>query len=341
MRAAVSVVDETGVGELSLSAVNQIFSRDPLVIATVIDDDKQGFTGVSKPKDLENLLTLFRLKLRSSPISDLALEKYRRETRDYFKQIDLETQFMKAVSKLRFPNIETVYTQKQAQQLAFDKNQLSNAYQRYILDKTDFIYFIIGDIELNQVKKLAERYLASVESKTQIRHFIPTIIHTPTQSFIMNGLKEPRADVEIYLTADNTWRAEQKYLFNILADIVQEKLRLILREKVEFSCDPKRVEELTHLTNQVLDDIVKNGIDENLLRKKLAEQHTQIRREFDSLVSVASIIEESYWQQDNPNAIYTYQHLDQLATKSAIDALAQKALKKSGRFVSVLKAAAY
>ena len=91
------------------------------MIATVIDDDKQGFTGVSKPKDLENLLTLFRLKLRSSPISDLALEKYRRETRDYFKQIDLETQFMQAVSKLRFPNIETVYTQKQAQQLAFDK----------------------------------------------------------------------------------------------------------------------------------------------------------------------------------------------------------------------------
>lgn len=124
LRAAVSVVDETGVGELSLSAVNQIFSRDPLVIATVIDDDKQGFTGVSKPKDLENLLTLFRLKLRSSPISDLALEKYRRETRDYFKQIDLETQFMKAVSKLRFPNIETVYTQKQAPQLAFDKKPI-------------------------------------------------------------------------------------------------------------------------------------------------------------------------------------------------------------------------
>ena len=58
--------------------------------------------------------------------------------------------------------------------------------------------------------------------------------------------------------------------------------------------------------------------------KKLAEQHTQIRREFDSLVSVVSIIEESYWQQDNPGAIYTYQHLDQLATKATIDALAQK-----------------
>lgn len=72
---------------------------------------------------------------------------------------------MQAVSKLRFPNIETVYTQKQAQQLAFNKNQLNNAYQRYILDKTDFTYFIIGDIELNQVKKLAERYLASIESK--------------------------------------------------------------------------------------------------------------------------------------------------------------------------------
>ena len=80
---------------------------------------------------------------------------------------------MKAVSKLRFPNIETVYTQKQAQQLAFDKNQLSNTYQRYILDKTDFTYFIIGDIELNQVKKLAERYLASVESKNSDTSLYP------------------------------------------------------------------------------------------------------------------------------------------------------------------------
>ena len=45
----------------------------------------KGLLGVSKPKDLENLLTLFRLNYVLLPISDLALEKYRRETRDYFK----------------------------------------------------------------------------------------------------------------------------------------------------------------------------------------------------------------------------------------------------------------
>lgn len=39
---------------------------------------------------------------------------------------------------------------------------------------------------------------------------------------MMNGLKEPRADVEIYLTADNTWRAEQN-IYSIFLRILCKK----------------------------------------------------------------------------------------------------------------------
>ncbi|VEH68723.1 PqqL [Rodentibacter pneumotropicus] len=176
----------------------------------------------------------------------------------------------------------------------------------------------------------------------------------------MNGLSEPRADVEIYLTAENQWQAEQKYALDILGDIVQEKLRLVLREKVsgiysvnswfsqepnlpqiegkiEFSCAPERADELIKLTYQVLDDIIKNGIDETLLRKKQAEQLQQIKRQFDSLVSVASLIEESYWQQGNPQSIYLYQRLEQIADKAKIEEIAKKVLVKPARFEAVLR----
>ncbi|OOF41506.1 peptidase M16 [Rodentibacter mrazii] len=360
LRTATILVDDTGVGELASSDINHLFGQNPLVLATVIDDDKQGFTGVGKSQDLENLLTLFRLKLQSAPISDSALQKYRRETQDYFKQIDVETKFMQAVSRLRQPNIATAYTQNQAELLGFTTAQLSQIYQEKILDKTDFTYFIIGDISRDDVEKLAKQYLATVEVKTQSRVYQPTPIHTPNKTFSMRGLSEPRADVEIYLTAENQWQAEQKYALDILGDIVQEKLRLVLREKasgiysvnswfsqesympqiegkIEFSCAPERADELIKLTHQILDEIIEQGIDETLLRKKQAEQLQQIKRQFDSLVSVASLIEESYWQQGDPQSIYLYQHLEQLASKPKIEALAKKVLVKPARFEAILR----
>lgn len=360
LRTAVTLVDDTGVGNLPLAEVNALFGQNPLVLATVLDDDKQGFTGVAKPQDLENLLTLFRLKLQSAPISETALQKYRRETRDYFKQIDTETKFMQAVSHLRQPDTPTVYTQNLAEQLHFTAEQLSLIYQEKILDKTDFTYFIIGDIPRAEVEKLAKQYLATVEIKTQNRTYQPVTIRTPAKAFVMHGLSEPRADVEIYLTAENPWQAEQQYALDILGEIVQEKLRLVLREKesgiyavnswfnqephtpqiegkIEFSCAPERANELIKLTHKILDDIAENGIDETLLRKKQAEQQQQIKRQFDTLVSIASLIEDSYWQQGNPQGIYLYQHLEQLADKPHIDALARKALAKPGRFEAVLR----
>lgn len=359
LHTAVTLVDDTGVGDLALTDVNHLFGQSPLVLATVIDDDKQGFNGVAKSEDLENLLTLFRLKLQSAPVSDNALQKYRRETQDYFKQIDAETKFMQTVSRLRQPNTATVYTQNQNEQLSFTAAQLSQIYQEKILGKTDFTYFIIGDISKTEVEKLAKQYLTTVEVKTQPRIYQPGYIHTP-KTFIMHELNESRADVEIYLTAENQWQAEQKYALDILGEIVQEKLRLILREKasgiysvnswfsqdpytpqiegkIEFSCAPQRTGELLKLTHQVLDEIIKNGIDETLLRKKQAEQQQQIKHQFDSLVSVAGIIEDSYWQQDNPQSIYLYQQLEKIADKPHVEALARKVLVKPNRFEAILQ----
>ncbi|KYK91541.1 peptidase M16, partial [Aggregatibacter actinomycetemcomitans serotype d str. SA3733] len=128
LRTAITLVDDSGTGELTQADVNNLFGQSPLVLATVIDDDKQGFTGVAKPQDLSSLLTLFRLKLQSAPVSDNVLQKYHRETQDYFKQIDAETKFMQAISYLRRPNTATVYTQNQNEQLSFTAAQLSQIY---------------------------------------------------------------------------------------------------------------------------------------------------------------------------------------------------------------------
>lgn len=47
----------------------------------------------------------------------------------------------------------------------------------------------------------------------------------------MHGLDEPRADVEIYFSTPNQWTPELQYQLDLLADVLQEVLRLTLREQ--------------------------------------------------------------------------------------------------------------
>ncbi|NBI43078.1 insulinase family protein [[Haemophilus] felis] len=359
LRNAVSVVDDSGVGPLSLEDIQHIFAKNPIAFTTLLDDYKQGFAAVGKNHQLEALLKLFHLKLQGTPISDNAFNRYQKETRDHFLQQDKETAFIQAVNQLRYPNIETIYSASQKQLLSFTPAQLAQAYEQNILNNTHFTYFVIGDIAQQEVEKLAKRYLASVNVKQNPRHFYDASATTPAQPLKMQGLGEPRAEVEIYFSAANQWKPELQYQLDLLGDIVQEQLRLVLREqdsgiyaanawfsqekeqsaiegKIEFSCAPERAQELIQHTEQILDYIVKKGVDPLLLNKKISEKHRQIKQQFDTLISVATIIEQSFWNENSPNAIYLYQQLEQLGDKSQLDPLAQKLLAKPQRFKAVL-----
>ncbi|MFQ1022616.1 M16 family metallopeptidase [Avibacterium paragallinarum] len=358
-KTAVTLTDDSGINVLTLSQINQLFSQSPIAFATILDDYKQGFTAVGKTDQLESLLKLFRLKLQGTPVSENALERYKKETQEYITQIDTETLFMKKILEQRYPHIPFVYNAKPEQLLNFSTQQLTDFYHQTILGKTDFTYFIIGDIEQSKVENLARHYLSSVPVKKQQRQAYEISPQIPAKTLIMNGLKEPRADVEIYLTAKHQWQPELQYQLDLLSDILQEKLRRVLREqasgvytieswftqekeqskiegKIAFSCAPERVQELSQKTYQILDEISQNGIDSQFLQKKIQEKHRQIKQQFDTLLSVANIIEQSFWHTESNEEIYLYQHLEQIASKENIDLLAEKVLQPKARFRAVL-----
>ncbi|MDU8924616.1 insulinase family protein [Pasteurellaceae bacterium LIM206] len=357
--AAAKVVDESGAGEFSQQDLAHLFHKTPLGISTVVDDYYQGFIGTAKATDFENVLKLFRLKLQSAPVDADVLEKYRKDGLEYLAKRDKESEFARKVSQLRHPNTETVYSKTRQHLTALSVENLSQTYRHYISAKTDFTYFIVGDISLERVKTLAAQYLANLPVKTQPRPAYQIHVAVPPHRLVVSAYSEPRAEAEIYLVADNRWRPEQLYLLDILADIVQEKLRLLLREqeagiyavnasifqepqlpqiegRITFSADPARVEHLIRLTDKVLDDMANNGVEPDLLHKKIQEKRIQIKQNFDSLVFVFNQIEQSYLLTQSPDLIYRYQHLEQDVNKEKIDAMAKLLFARKGRFEAIL-----
>ncbi len=359
LRSAAKVVDETGIGEISRQDFLYLFRKTPLGLSTVLDDYYQGFIGTGKTTDFENVLKLFRLKLQSAPVDPDVLAKYKKDSLEYLHKQDKETEFARRVAKLRHPNAETVYSQTEQNLTALSAPKLSQIYRHYLTEKTDFTYFIVGDIEVSEVRKLAKNYLANLEVKKQSRPTYTVKVAIPEKRLIVSGFSEPRAEIEIYFVADNPWQAESAYLFDILANILQEKLRLLLREqessiysvnvsifqepqlpqaegRITFSAAPHRVNHLLQLTQQVTDELARQGVEPELLAKKLAEKQIQIKQNFDSLVFVLNQVEQSYLLTQSPDLIYLYQQLERDITLEKVNAMAKKLLNRQTRFEAIL-----
>lgn len=361
LRTAVSLVDDTGVGEVSQADIQTIFRGNPVVMSTLVGDYQQGFSGWAKTDSFEKMLKLFHLKLASSPVSEKSLKEYQVEMEQRLNgsQFDGADRFVRKVSELRFPGIPTVYSDNGEQAPSYTTEKLSDVYQTYIAGKSDYTYFVVGDISANELEQLAARYLSSIEVKEPKRTFYDVKASSPMVRYSTADSKEPRAEVEIYLTQDSQWRPDNAYYLELSGELVQEQLRLKLREqasgvygvaswfwqdvhspqaegRILFTCAPERVDELISLTHSVLSSVAKQGADEQVLENKLAQRDDQIDRYLRSDLGMLNAMEQSYLLTDSPRLIQAQRRANSEGNKAKVDAIMRQFLSEAERFEAVL-----
>lgn len=361
LRIASNLVDETGVGIVPQRDIQTIFRGNPVVMSTIMDDYQQGFSGWAKTDSLEKMFQLFHLKLADSPVSEKVLSKYQTEMDQRYSDagLDGEDQFVRHVSSLRYPNYETIYSVDGQDIHRLTTQQLESTYQKHIANKTDYTYFIVGDISQREVEKLAAQYLASVTVHNQPRDPYYVNAYSPKMRVSVKNSNEPRAEVELYLTKTHSWRPDEAYYLELTGELVQEELRLKLREqasgvysvtswfwqnaksaqaegRIQFSCAPDRVDELLKLTHQVLDDIAKDGVNESVLLNKRAQRADQIDRFLRSDLGILAAMEQSYMLTEKPVLIEANKRANKAVTKRQVDNVAFPFLNQAQRFEAVL-----
>ncbi|MGR5556207.1 insulinase family protein [Vibrio fortis] len=361
LRTAVSLVDDTGVGEVSQADIQTIFRGNPVVMSTLVGDYQQGFSGWAKTDSFEKMLKLFHLKLASSPVSEKSLKEYQVEMQQRLNgsQFDGADRFVRKVSELRFPGVPTVYSDNGEQAPSYTTEKLSDVYQTYIAGKTDYTYFVVGDISANELEQLAARYLSSIKVKEPKRTFYDVKASSPMVRYSTADSKEPRAEVEIYLTQDSQWRPDNAYYLELSGELVQEQLRLKLREqasgvygvaswfwqdvhspqaegRILFTCAPERVDELISLTHSVLSSVAKQGADEQVLENKLVQRDDQIDRYLRSDLGMLNAMEQSYLLTDSPRLIQAQRRANSEGNKAKVDLIMRQFLSEAERFEAVL-----
>jgi zinc protease len=312
---ASSLVGIGGIGGLTPIDLGKLLAGKLGGASAYISTYTHGVTGSATPKDLETALQLAYLHFTAPNRDPGALDLMKRRLE---ASLANQAQSPGAVFGERLRAINTVnhYTArpfKMDDLGKLDAQSMWNFYGERFSNAANFTFFFVGNFTVDQITPLLNTYIGSLPSKgtpdsrtTDVHLQFPASVQRET---VTKG-QEPRANTVITFFSDTGLDEAQTARVRAAADIVENKLRDILREQlggtysvsvgysdtspqpgygtttVQFGSSPENVEKLSAAVMTEVD---------RLRREGPTASDLQIVKEADKNDLVTALRQNAYW----------------------------------------------
>jgi zinc protease len=234
---ATSLVGLAGVGGLTPVDMSKLLAGKIAGASAYVSTYTHGISGSATPKDLETALQLAYLHF-TAPNRDPGAIGLMRTRLEASLANQAQSPGVAFGERLRAVNTVNHYTSKpiRIEDVAkLDADAMSAFYAERFANAANFTFFFVGNFTVDEVTPLLLKYLASLPSKgtrdsaTQdIKLQFPAAVQRET---VRKG-QEPRAQTVITFFSDTGLDDSQTSRVRAAADIVENKLREILREQL-------------------------------------------------------------------------------------------------------------
>ena len=267
-----SFVGGSGVGsfnaiELSKKLTGKVVNVRPFVGAL-----NEGFSGSTTPQDLETMFQLVYLYATSPRADSTVYASFM--TRINSMMANLQANPQSAFSDTLSVTLSQYHPRYRPYSAGIlDEVELQTAFDFFkdrFSDFSDFTFYLVGSFEPDEVKGLVEQYLAPLPATYREEVGLDDGRRTPdgvVQKEVYKGV-EPQSQVAMIFSGDHSWNMEDRRDLRLLQDVLDTRLRELLREdlggtygvsvrgslidqpyehfqfSIQFGCDPERVEEL-------------------------------------------------------------------------------------------------
>ncbi len=226
---------------------------------------------------------------------------------------------------------------------AFDAEKALAFYRERFEDAGDFMFFFVGNIDLDVMKPLVEKWLGSLPSigRTETKNIIRMPFPEGRARVDVSKGKEPKSRVRIAFGGDAVWSRDNSTDAHLLSEVLNIRLREILREdmggvygvsiwgwitreepqtfnyEVQFGCAPEQVEPLTEAVFEVIREVRQNGIGDEYL-EKVRENWKRTREEQEKQNGFwLGVISGAYrWNEDPIENLDLQRSLDRITSES-------------------------
>ncbi|HET7456268.1 MAG TPA: insulinase family protein, partial [Gemmatimonadaceae bacterium] len=305
------IVSIGGVGTLSATALGKRLAGKDVSVRPNISSDEEGMSGNASPRDLELLLQLTYLYF-TAPRADSGafaalLDQARASLANRGASPEvafsdtLEALLTQHSPRTRPFTIDRVREMNLARSIAIYRDRFADA--------GDFTFVLVGNVNVDSLRPLVERYLASLPSSGRTERARDLGIRPPAgvvEATVRRGT-EPKAQTSIVFTGDMpAFTRAERLAVGALADVLEIQLRETLREQlggtygvqvgaqterdpkphysltINFGSAPDRVEALTGALFAQLDTLATRGPSAATLAKvkeaRLRDRETSLKQ---------------------------------------------------------------
>ncbi|POR01786.1 hypothetical protein AU468_07470 [Alkalispirochaeta sphaeroplastigenens] len=321
-RLATAVAGESGLGELSASALERALAGRSVRISTDIGLTSERLSGSTRQEDLETLFQLIYLSLTSPRFDQDALETVRQQHIQALRGRDASPQ---GIFQRRFQELSSAGDPRKAplsieEIEAVTLEEITSAHSRWFNDTREIALFFTGSLDPDETARLAARYLGGIAPpddprqppREEDRDFPSRAFSLPDdllRETVRAGTEEI-AQVAILFHSHYSWSQRENHRWNSVGDLLNLRLREVIREEeggtygvrattwrqrlpdpqaflqISFGMDPGRSQDLIARTLEVLQEVLDEPASESALQRIKAQQRERYRR---------NQRENSYW----------------------------------------------
>lgn len=278
----------SGVGKFSAADLRKQLAGKSARVQASTSDYSNSIGGVGSPKDMETLLQLFYLNFTQPRFDENDYNTLMKMLRAQLENARTNPDF---VMQEKFTDVayghnprRQVITTEVLDEFSFDK--LSGIYAKLFPGADSFTFYIVGNVDVNVLKPLVEKYIGSIPTTGSpvgtIDDKAASVKGAVLEDF-QTAMQQPKVSVHYRFTGDMPQSIRGKLAMTLLAEALNSRYLISIREEkggtygvhvygstqarphetyrmdIQFDTNEEMAEELREIVMQELRTIAENG----------------------------------------------------------------------------------
>ncbi|MCY3700736.1 MAG: insulinase family protein [Gemmatimonadetes bacterium] len=313
---ALNVIAQSGVGDFDQTELGKKLTGKAVRVSPLLGSLSEGIGGSSSPQDVETAFQLIYLYFSAPRRDETMFEALKAQQTAVLANVGANpnvvfSDTVSAIMSQGHPRVQRV-SQLMDDLMQADLDAGYEIFRERFADASDFTFYFTGAFDLAMMRPLVERYLGALPNLGRVENWVDHGIDPPAgviETVVYKGL-EPQSRTQIIFAGDAEYSREEAGAIYAMAEVLQIRLRELLREDlggtysvgvngrltyrpdeeysvtIGFGSAPERAEELSSVVFEEIERLRTEGPDAETVGKVRETQRRGLE---------TSLRENRYW----------------------------------------------
>ncbi|MEA3461572.1 MAG: insulinase family protein, partial [Bacteroidota bacterium] len=283
-----TLIQMYGVGDFDAMGLQKMLTGKNISLQLSLRTLSEGLNGTASPQDMEAMMQLLYLYFNQPRFDKEAHDAILARFMSLVENMNNNPQKVMADSlsliMTDYHSRTRVLDQEFLQDISYER--VEEVYRERYADASDFFFVIVGNMEEEEVKLLAQKYIGAIGDLDRSETWIDRKVYEPegkVEKIIPMSLATPKANVNIVINQEMAYNPYNQLVMRVIENILDLRFMESIREEeggtygvgirtslskwpvekasmqISFDCDPERASELKEKVFGELEKLVGEG----------------------------------------------------------------------------------